>query len=779
VARQCHGFDPVIVCAENYREGRVDLNCAFSANGECIKCDGNAFCPGGRRMWPKQGFFTPRESIGTVRQCPAPSSERCLGWDTETSQSRCGDGYNGPICAECENGHYLLLRSCLECDGSEIVNAVATILILVLIVAAAVLLVLASECRISLLDRKHDISEEDFSQSSRYKPPQLLGANWTEILRWESGDYFIWAILQLQLYYPVVRTAGKLSRFSSRFFGYLNIVALDFQIIAMGCHETLLEPNGLQFAHEYAIFTVVLVVMFLSLVLRTCGKLERMQPLQSMLSTMLHVLYLPATYRAFAVLQCMESYSDDGTEIHVTRSQPGVECYASGHTPVAALAVIVIILFSVLTPCLVYLLVARAMSKPKERDNKQLIVSYWRTFGDDARFFERGNRTRISEVWTRPLEHLFFIFVLCGLSSFLSADWNNTKQEAKFIFEALMFGFYLLAMSRPYSQFRASHKFFKSLLQVPLFVILILASSMEYCNFLIIRDDAHKNAFTALETVVVSLTLILIIVMAMVYFDVAFCKELHLERRGLLNRAHFLTKFIEGKVLNPEDVRPPSPSRLSNADPETKQQNLSQVLSLLSFDRKMVHTAACSAVMPCYSPFYHQSTACDPPGVVSPPPLHLQITDENQFLAQPQRNSGAPSPIRRESKHRKSDAQSRNNSRDDEHYFSPRRKSSAPSRKSVTPRRKSSAPSQKEVTPRRKWSAPSQRDNSKDKSDIQSRGRNSSVPSKRESKFGKRDPQSRNTAGESRDDEFKYGLTDSPSQRGNGKNEADVDLVVL
>ena len=56
--------------------------------------------PGGHRLFPMAGYWTPSEAAGFVVKCiPA---QRCVGG----KRSECSSGYHGYACARCSRDHY-------------------------------------------------------------------------------------------------------------------------------------------------------------------------------------------------------------------------------------------------------------------------------------------------------------------------------------------------------------------------------------------------------------------------------------------------------------------------------------------------------------------------------------------------------------------------------------------------------------------------------------------------------------------------------------------------
>jgi hypothetical protein len=82
--------------------------CAYGSADSCRRCDSNALCPGGSRMWPRQGAWAATSTSGTVLTCPAPATERCIGWDAAADTAICGPKYRAGsyLCSACASGHF-------------------------------------------------------------------------------------------------------------------------------------------------------------------------------------------------------------------------------------------------------------------------------------------------------------------------------------------------------------------------------------------------------------------------------------------------------------------------------------------------------------------------------------------------------------------------------------------------------------------------------------------------------------------------------------------------
>ena len=107
-------------------------SCAFGGGGSCVSCPEGGMCPGGFRIWPFPGYWTPAEGSGEVIQCAPPAAQRCPGLASQAN-AYCGSLYDpaSPRCSLCLPGHYEKDGSCTRCpQGASLVvewNLVLTI----------------------------------------------------------------------------------------------------------------------------------------------------------------------------------------------------------------------------------------------------------------------------------------------------------------------------------------------------------------------------------------------------------------------------------------------------------------------------------------------------------------------------------------------------------------------------------------------------------------------------------------------------------------------------
>eukprot|EP00002_Diphylleia_rotans_P034286 TRINITY_DN7356_c0_g1_i10.p1 TRINITY_DN7356_c0_g1~~TRINITY_DN7356_c0_g1_i10.p1 ORF type:complete len:437 (-),score=53.30 TRINITY_DN7356_c0_g1_i10:139-1449(-) len=93
----------------------ITSGCAPGTYGDgitCKPCPANSECPGGNRVWPTSGSWSPSEDVAPV-SCYPP--EACEGGRFST----CREGYVGEFCSTCAEGYYRqgpVCRSCADDD---------------------------------------------------------------------------------------------------------------------------------------------------------------------------------------------------------------------------------------------------------------------------------------------------------------------------------------------------------------------------------------------------------------------------------------------------------------------------------------------------------------------------------------------------------------------------------------------------------------------------------------------------------------------------------------
>jgi hypothetical protein len=109
--------------------------CPFGEPPACQFCPEGALCPGGKRAWPLQGYYSSSESSANVQECFQPQFERCRGWDMTQEALLCGLAYDNPTigCLECASGYFATFDGvCVSCpEGSAVANIAKALGVLV------------------------------------------------------------------------------------------------------------------------------------------------------------------------------------------------------------------------------------------------------------------------------------------------------------------------------------------------------------------------------------------------------------------------------------------------------------------------------------------------------------------------------------------------------------------------------------------------------------------------------------------------------------------------
>lgn len=127
--------DPTTSTACTTPSDPASYDCAYGTGDTCIRCPERGLCPGGSRLWPRQGNWVPFDAATEVVPCAPPDAEvRCRGWDVQGGRSACGAGYlqGSFLCGACASRYFLqvcgegppffsnpyLAVPCLQDDGT-------------------------------------------------------------------------------------------------------------------------------------------------------------------------------------------------------------------------------------------------------------------------------------------------------------------------------------------------------------------------------------------------------------------------------------------------------------------------------------------------------------------------------------------------------------------------------------------------------------------------------------------------------------------------------------
>jgi len=87
----------------------LSYSCAYGGGSSCVTCPVGALCPGGSRLWPRVGYWSPRDASSSVTACAPPDpAVKCGGWDISAGAVRCGQPYlhGSYLCGACAAGYY-------------------------------------------------------------------------------------------------------------------------------------------------------------------------------------------------------------------------------------------------------------------------------------------------------------------------------------------------------------------------------------------------------------------------------------------------------------------------------------------------------------------------------------------------------------------------------------------------------------------------------------------------------------------------------------------------
>jgi hypothetical protein len=113
----------------------------YNGDSVCHACPQGAFCPGGDRIWPMYGFWSPHERLlpqqcAHSNACPGAIGQRSTypvqiksNGEHDTRRCASGEGYRGPLCTRCVTNFYRVGERCLRCDGNA--KVAFTVLIIV------------------------------------------------------------------------------------------------------------------------------------------------------------------------------------------------------------------------------------------------------------------------------------------------------------------------------------------------------------------------------------------------------------------------------------------------------------------------------------------------------------------------------------------------------------------------------------------------------------------------------------------------------------------------
>ena len=334
VVKQCQGYEFGAQCFD----ARTSQHCAFGAGEDCQPCPANAFCPGGYRAMPAEGYWTPDPALGAVYQCPSPSRLRCTG-GTMSDDSSCGAGYDNsvPLCGACLPRYRSVDGGCEPCTsvaGSDASRSPYMAISMVAGCLMTIFLLLALFLGYSFRGSALPISA-------------MFGFR-------VAAEVVVWLITTMQVFLQLTRVSSPgLPRSLRTLFSYFQALETDVSsLLPYECSDT--SP----FAYTYIAGGVAVAAALVSVVLNLCyccrnasGCLGRAGTRwvafgSSLLAV---ILYGSTLTKAIDALQCrtiMQPVVDQGVltweEATVWAHNTRVTCYVDSHFLVMFLALAVL-----------------------------------------------------------------------------------------------------------------------------------------------------------------------------------------------------------------------------------------------------------------------------------------------------------------------------------------------------------------------------------------------------------------------------------------------------
>jgi hypothetical protein len=296
----------------------------YGRGADCNDCPIEAECPGGLRMWPKPGFWTPSEDALFVSPCPV--YEACLGG----RYSACADGYTGDYCATCKSGYEKGSNG--KCNSCADYAIQAPLLILASLIFVAMLYI----CVIFLSD--------------------------------EPLYTIVWALVTFQLVRAVVMaTDSSLPAFLHILYSFLALTTVDFAFLKPGCslsgNAVYIYFFGNLLIHGLVYSVALCLLTVVALIKR--NKHYFVYRVSQATAVFYVIFYQVNAYRSFQIILC--SPRPDGSYRLV--ADPSTVCFDQGHLPIFVFALALLIVDHLLIPILIFwtLLYARMTGKLRRR----------------------------------------------------------------------------------------------------------------------------------------------------------------------------------------------------------------------------------------------------------------------------------------------------------------------------------------------------------------------------------------------------------------------------
>jgi hypothetical protein len=284
----------------------------FGKGLDCKECPEGAECPGGYRLWPKPGYWAPREDAGYVVRCSPP--EACEG----TRENRCAEAYEGPECSRCKVGYVKSLSFCEKCpsSGGQISLIVGDIVVWLFIMFGLWTLTV------------RDIIMNVLTLARCLQQLSSIGASADESFNpFARQVFYVLTLFSGDLSFVKADCHGRVS-YSKNFYlqlaysATLGIVLFSGLAIARFVNLISSRPKGDEYVAERRTFYSRRFCLALMVYLAS--------------------IYYVLTRRAVAALTCVKR-----GDIQVLLGAPYVACFKGEHLPVMAISVIILAFLTV------------------------------------------------------------------------------------------------------------------------------------------------------------------------------------------------------------------------------------------------------------------------------------------------------------------------------------------------------------------------------------------------------------------------------------------------
>ena len=330
-------------------------NCPVGEGASCSPCPTGAICPGGNRVWPQPGYWTPSETYGSVFQCSPPSTQRCQGWSRRYNATDCGPNFDRSSysCVECIPGFYFEDGACYPCSDVRTFDFSGKWLPMVVTVGILLLIFL--------------VQTAAFRRMFRYLD---LPSSWMQSAR-VSWEVVLYALVTLQVIGQVSRAwSPGLPRVQRQIFALFQFIQLDFSTVTPKECRT-----GYHFTSEVGMFSVLLFLLALvALYSINCCRIRMYRCACTAVQDWVRYFALVALFLAYPTcismavdtVQCKtivvrEMNTDAVVEAFVFSGKESIGCLSSEHLFPAALAMTVIVTLGAGLPLYLFVVIGRQL----------------------------------------------------------------------------------------------------------------------------------------------------------------------------------------------------------------------------------------------------------------------------------------------------------------------------------------------------------------------------------------------------------------------------------